>query len=201
MRRTFWYAAMTKDERNAADGCFSTACLLTGMPKPAVIAFRWRAAHQQLPTRRRPPLDYHLGDAVAPFYDKRLFAEICHNHLYFAPVVRVNGAGSVEKADAVVLLPARSGAAPAPQSPAAARYRCRWGNELSLARCNYRIRFHRGYRSMPAACGVNILREGKVFPVRQTLYLYGYFFCHENLLTRASRNQIELQRLKKNNED
>ena len=26
MRRTSRYAAMTRDERNAADGCFSTAC-------------------------------------------------------------------------------------------------------------------------------------------------------------------------------
>jgi len=25
MRRTVWYAAMTRDELNAADGCFSTA--------------------------------------------------------------------------------------------------------------------------------------------------------------------------------
>jgi len=26
MRRTLQYVAMTKDERNEADGCFSTAC-------------------------------------------------------------------------------------------------------------------------------------------------------------------------------
>ena len=26
MRRTVLYAAMTRDERNEADGCFSTAC-------------------------------------------------------------------------------------------------------------------------------------------------------------------------------
>lgn len=102
------------------------------MPEAAVIALRLRQLINYFPLSAGNPIDYHLGDPVAPFNDKRLFAEICHDHLYLSPVVRIDGAGSIEEPYAVMYCqtapgPHRSGAAPALQSPAAARCRCRWG--------------------------------------------------------------------------